>query len=75
MTTYNDAIAYPLPAQPSFAARLARRVTKRIDGWLHRQAVRSELESLDLRTLSDIGINRGDFPSIIAGTYRHPRDL
>src|SRR5690349_20360885 len=37
--------------------------------WLDRQAVRAELEKLDERTLADLGMNRGDFPAILAGTY------
>lgn len=73
MRTYYDAtLAYPVPAGPTYAKRL-RQFMSRIDGWLERQAIRSELESLDPRTLADIGINRGDFHSIVAGTYEQPR--
>ena len=44
-------------------------ILRRLRAWLDRQAVRAELEKLDGRTLADLGINRGDFPAILAGAY------
>jgi uncharacterized protein YjiS (DUF1127 family) len=38
--------------------------------WLARRAARAELERLDDRLLTDIGITRGDIPSIVDGSYR-----
>src|SRR5690349_14193770 len=44
-------------------------ILRRLRAWLDRQAVRAELDRLDGRSLADLGINRGDFPAILAGTY------
>jgi len=40
-----------------------------LKAWLRKQADRFELNRLDDRSLADLGINRGDFPAILAGTY------
>ncbi len=37
--------------------------------WLLREATRIELSRLSPRMLADIGINRGDFPAILDGTF------
>ena len=74
MTTYNDtALAYSAPSHRPIAD-FGRAIMNCFDGWLQRHTVRAELERLDSRTLADLGINRGDFPSIAAGTYRHPSE-
>ena len=40
--------------------------------WRRREIARAELESLDDRTLADIGINRAEIPFVVAGRYRRP---
>lgn len=37
---------------------------------LARETVRQELYGMDDRSLADLGINQGDFPAILRGTYR-----
>jgi acyl-CoA thioesterase YciA len=51
------------------AGRLIGRVIGRIPAWLEREKARTKLYQLDDRTLTDLGINRGDFPAILAGTF------
>src|SRR5437870_3405858 len=53
-------------------APLLSRWSGRLRAWLGHRAVRAELHQLDARTLADLGINRGDFPAILAGTYSGP---
>jgi uncharacterized protein YjiS (DUF1127 family) len=38
--------------------------------WRRREIARAELESLDDRTLADIGINRAEIPFVVAGRAR-----
>jgi uncharacterized protein YjiS (DUF1127 family) len=40
--------------------------------WRRREIARAELESLDDRTLADIGIKRTEIPLIISGHLRRP---
>jgi uncharacterized protein YjiS (DUF1127 family) len=40
--------------------------------WRRREIARAELESLDDRTLADIGINRAEIPFVVAGRARRP---
>jgi uncharacterized protein YjiS (DUF1127 family) len=40
-----------------------------VKAWAARRAVAEELAMLDDRTVADLGLTRGDFPAIIAGTY------
>jgi len=54
-----------VPALGHFLYQLARAMPT----WLKREIERSKLEQLDQRTLVDLGINRGDFPAILAGTF------
>ena len=67
----------PSPAANSGAIRstLALPLPKWLKTWLQRQADRLELSRLDDRSLSDLGINRGDFPAILAGTYSHGGEI
>ena len=45
------------------------KLPKWLRAWLQREAVRAELHQLNPRTLADLGISRGDFPAILAGTF------
>jgi uncharacterized protein YjiS (DUF1127 family) len=38
--------------------------------WRRREIARAELESLDDRTLADIGINRAEIPFVVSGRLR-----
>ena len=38
--------------------------------WRRREIARAELESLDDRTLADIGVSRAEIPFVIAGRLR-----
>ncbi len=49
--------------------RLAPLLPQWLRAWWQRQADMLELRRLDERSLTDLAINRGDFPAIIAGTY------
>jgi uncharacterized protein YjiS (DUF1127 family) len=40
--------------------------------WRRREIARAELESLDDRTLADIGIHRAEIPFVVAGRMRRP---
>ena len=74
MSTYSESIvSFPVSAREPRSSGV-RRFFGRVDGWLERQAIRSELASLDPRTLADLGINRGDFSSIVDGSFEHPRN-
>ena len=72
MSSYNEALSYPLPSRGS-PAHFALGAVKRLETWLERMAVRAELTALDGRTLKDLGITSGDFAAIVNGTFQHPR--
>jgi len=68
------------PARPFLVTRPGRPVSGRsfrfsqllpdwLTAWLSREAEVQELYGLEPRMLADLGINRGDFPAILAGTY------
>jgi acyl-CoA thioesterase YciA len=68
----------PLPAaRPAARRTLAvaepRRFSdllpKWLTAWVQRQAHHRELHQLDARSLADLGINAGDFPAIMDGTF------
>jgi acyl-CoA thioesterase YciA len=40
-----------------------------VKSWVQRQIHNRELHQLDARSLTDLGINAGDFPAIMAGTF------
>jgi uncharacterized protein YjiS (DUF1127 family) len=40
--------------------------------WRRREIARAELESLDDRTLADIGISRAEIPFVVTGRQRRP---
>ena len=40
--------------------------------WFEREALKHELNTLDPRVLQDLGINKGDFGAILAGTLKRP---
>jgi uncharacterized protein YjiS (DUF1127 family) len=43
--------------------------------WRRREIARAELESLDDRTLADIGINRSEIPFVVSGRMRRPEPV
>jgi uncharacterized protein YjiS (DUF1127 family) len=43
--------------------------------WRRREVARAELESLDDRTLADIGINRAEIPFVVSGRQRRPEPV
>jgi uncharacterized protein YjiS (DUF1127 family) len=43
--------------------------------WRRREIARAELESLDDRTLADIGINRSEIPFVVTGRLRRPEPV
>jgi uncharacterized protein YjiS (DUF1127 family) len=58
-------------AQPEgLLATLFAPLVGAVKAWASRRAVAEELAMLDGRTVADLGLTRGDFPAIIAGTYR-----
>jgi len=52
------------------AASASPGIWQQCRAWLARRSARAELERLDDRMLADIGITRGDIPSIVDGSYR-----
>ena len=56
-----------------FIAEGVRGLAARFAEFRARQIARAELESLDERTLADIGLRRNDIPMVLAGTFE-PRD-
>jgi uncharacterized protein YjiS (DUF1127 family) len=44
-----------------------------IQRWFEREALKHELNTLDPRVLQDLGINKGDFGAILAGTLKRPK--
>jgi len=54
-----------------FIAQGVRGLAARIADWRQRQIARAELESLDDRTLADIGLRRGDIPLVVKGAAEH----
>jgi acyl-CoA thioesterase YciA len=77
--TFKPTLAIPPTEQPSRmvanerSVRIGRlKLPKWLRVWLQREATRNDLYHLEPRILSDLGINAGDFPAILAGTYnRH----
>ena len=61
---------FAAPHEGSLPRRLWAALSVRLLGWLKRQAIRAELERLGDRTLTDLGLSRCDFPSIVDGTYQ-----
>ena len=58
-------------AQPeSLIGMLLAAMVGAAKAWAARRVVAEELAGLDDRTVADLGLTRGDFPAIIAGTYR-----
>ncbi len=47
---------------------------QRFQDWRRRRRELAELARLDDRDLADLGITRGDFRAIVAGTYRRDAD-
>lgn len=43
--------------------------------WRRREIARAELESLDDRTLADIGIHRAEIPFVVSGRLRRPEPV
>ena len=57
------------------ASRALRRpVVQRFQDWRRRRHELAELMRLDDRDLADLGIARGDFSAIVAGTYQRDGD-
>ena len=57
------------------ASRTLRgQVVQRVQDWRRRRHELAELMRLDDRDLADLGIARGDFGAIVAGTYRREGD-
>jgi uncharacterized protein YjiS (DUF1127 family) len=57
----------------AFLARQRARLARLGAAWAARRKAARDLRQLDLctdRELSDMGLNRSDFPAIIRGTYR-----
>jgi uncharacterized protein YjiS (DUF1127 family) len=44
-------------------------LVSRFAEWRRREAARAELQSLDDRTLADIGLRRSDIPFVLDGGY------
>jgi acyl-CoA thioesterase YciA len=64
--------AVPPSRRPLAAAeprKLSDRLSKWLASWVQRQTHKRELHQLDARSLADMGINAGDFPAIMAGTF------
>jgi uncharacterized protein YjiS (DUF1127 family) len=58
-------------AQPeSLVGTVLAAIVGAVKAWAAQRAVAEELAGLDDRTVADLGLTRGDFPAIIAGTYR-----
>lgn len=51
------------------AGRFAGRLIGRLAAWKRYRAALAELEALDPRMLSDIGINRSEIPRVAAGLW------
>ncbi len=49
--------------------RLVGGIARRLGAWRRYRAGIAELEALDARTLSDIGITRADIPAVAAGLW------
>jgi uncharacterized protein YjiS (DUF1127 family) len=56
-------------ASHNAAGTLFARIAEAFRSWAERQDIKAELESLDGRTLADLGITPSDFPAIVDGTY------
>ena len=64
-----EAIADAVLAVSRFVSRLASPLVAKFKEWRVHSRTREELESLDDRTLADIGLSRNDIPRVAAGMW------